>query len=384
MINSRICVITGPLPEEIRGADIIHVNSLLKLLLQLFPKIYLISLNFPKNELNSDKIDLISFNSSSGSNNMIIRVVLFIIMQIKISYQLIKIRNKIDITFFSIGAVELLLPILTCKLMNKKILLMHPGKDVISTFVNSAYHAKTFGNFYIKSALALEKLSYYLSDQIIVHSYNLKKYAIDKEISKKIVYGSRFYVDVGVFRIRNEINTRRFSIAYIGKFTDIKGIMKYINAMPFVWAADEDVNFLICGDGPQKEIITKTLNKFHFKEQVKIKGWMDHKKLPDCLNQIKILVIPSETEVGPQILLEAMACGTIVLSTRVGIVEHIIKDGVNGFILKDNSPECIAQNITRIIRNPQLNDIAINARKLVKEEYSLRAVSNIYKKIISD
>jgi len=381
MENSRMCVITGPLPKEISDADVLHVNSLLSLLLQLFSKIYLISPNFPENELISDKIHLISINSSSSSNNMMIRGFLFIIMQINISYHIIKLRNKIDITFFSIGAVELSLPILTCKLMNKKIVLIHPGKNVIPTFLNSLYSNKPFGKFYIKSALAFERLSYYLSDKIILHSKNLKKYVNDKEINKKMVYGSRFHVDVDLFNNENEINSRSFSVAYIGKFTDIKGIMKFIYAMPFIWAAEENVKFLICGDGPQKKIVTKTLSDFHFKQQVKIKGWSDHKKLPECLNQIKILVIPSETEVGPQILLEAMACGTIVLSTKVGIVEHTIKDGVNGFLLENNSPEYIAQNISRIINDPHLDEISRNARRFIEENYSLTIVSELYKQI---
>lgn len=381
MDNSRLCVVTGPLPQKVNGADIVHITNLLNLLLQIFPKLYLISLNFPKKNLNNNKIKLISSNSPYH-NNMILRIITFILMQIKVSYEIIRIQKKVDVLLFSIGAVELFLPILTSKLFKKKVFVMHPGKGVIPTFVKTEYNNKIFGNFYIQSALALEKLSYSLSDQIIVHNHDLQKYAKNQNIYNKIVYGSRFYIDSDTFNIKTDLTSRRFGVSYIGKFTEIKGVMNFVSAIPIIEHSNKNVEFFVCGDGTQKDIVVNKLNNLDFKEKIQISAWIDHKRLPEYLNKIKILVIPSKTEVGPQILLEAMACGTIVLSTKVGIVEHTIKDGENGFLLENNSPECIAQNILRIINDPHLDEVSRNARRLVEENYSLTVVSKLYKEII--
>jgi glycosyltransferase involved in cell wall biosynthesis len=65
-----------------------------------------------------------------------------------------------------------------------------------------------------------------------------------------------------------------------------------------------------------------------------------------------------------------MACGTPVLATSVGGVPDLIKDGNIGFIMADNSPECIARNVIRALEHPELEKIVKNARKFIKDEYS--------------
>ena len=50
-----------------------------------------------------------------------------------------------------------------------------------------------------------------------------------------------------------------------------------------------------------------------------------------------------------------MGCGTPVLATSVGGVPDVIKDKETGFIMEDNSPECIAENIERVLNHPDLD-----------------------------
>jgi glycosyltransferase involved in cell wall biosynthesis len=379
----KITVVTGSLPTEVNEADVLHINSFVNLLIGISSQIYLISFNFPKDALIHDKINLIAPNILFNKNNMILRIFSFFMMQIKISYEIIRIHKNVNTIIFSVGAVELVIPILISKLLNKQILLMHPGKDVIKTFVSSAYNSNRFGKVYIFIALLLEKLSYFLSDKIIVHTKDFNKYAT-RLTKHKLVYGSRFYVDSNIFKIQTKLSNRDVLVGYIGKFTDIKGIMKFVESIPLTNNLNKNVNFLICGDGPQKGLIKETIHDLGLNEKVVFKGWIKHDNLSDYLNRIKILVIPSETEVGPQILLEAMACGAIVLSTRVGIADQIIKHGQNGFILENNSPEHIAKNICGILLNNNLSNISQNARNCVMRNYSLDAVSELYKEIISD
>ena len=68
-----------------------------------------------------------------------------------------------------------------------------------------------------------------------------------------------------------------------------------------------------------------------------------------------------------------MHCGTPVLATSVGAIPSIIKDGETGFIMKDNSPECIAENVIRALNGPNLNEIAKNARALVERDFTYEA-----------
>ena len=77
-----------------------------------------------------------------------------------------------------------------------------------------------------------------------------------------------------------------------------------------------------------------------------------------------------------------MACGTPVLATSVGGVPDLIKDGETGFIMEDNSPKCIAENVTRALKYPNLEDIVKNARKLIEKEYTYEAAVERYRRIL--
>ena len=76
-----------------------------------------------------------------------------------------------------------------------------------------------------------------------------------------------------------------------------------------------------------------------------------------------------------------MGCGTPVLATPVGGVPDVIKDGKTGFIMGDNSPECIAKNVMRALEHPDLERIVENA---VEREFTYAAAVERYKKILED
>jgi glycosyltransferase involved in cell wall biosynthesis len=97
---------------------------------------------------------------------------------------------------------------------------------------------------------------------------------------------------------------------------------------------------------------------------------------------LQLLVIPSFTEGLPNIILEAMACGTPVLATSVGAIPDIIKDGETGYIMENNSPVCIAENITRVLGDPDREKIAMNARKMVESDFTFDTTVTQWKRIL--
>lgn len=113
-------------------------------------------------------------------------------------------------------------------------------------------------------------------------------------------------------------------------------------------------------------------------------GKINHKEIPDCLNEAKLVVLPSYGEGLPNIVLEAMACGTSALATPVGGIPDVVKDGETGFSMEDNTPECIARNAIRASNHPDLEKITKNARTLIEKEYTLEAAVERYKKILEN
>jgi len=83
-------------------------------------------------------------------------------------------------------------------------------------------------------------------------------------------------------------------------------------------------------------------------------------------------------------MLEAMACGTPVLATSVGMIPEVIADGETGFIMENNSPGCIAQNVTRALNSPKLERVAKNGRQLIVENFTFETTVLRWQKIFDE
>ena len=165
---------------------------------------------------------------------------------------------------------------------------------------------------------------------------------------------------------------------------EIKGIENFIQAIPEILTEKNNFKFILIGDGPLMDKIKEFRDANHLQENIILTGWINHNDLPRYLNEFKLLILPSYTEGLPNVILEAMACGTPVITTNVGAIPDIIQDEHTGFIMDDNSEETIRINITRALQHPQLNVIVQNANILVNKEFNYNNTLNLWKKILQD
>jgi len=360
------------------------VASTLHVLEPLAQEIYAITGNFPEDVISSEKIHIINIGiKENAQSSMLVRTPRFMILQLKMGYHLFKIASKFDIIFLAAGAATLFLPALLAKLMRKKIVSLYPGREALQKTAEIAYEKTLLGKrIFLPIVGVLERLNHRLSDKIVVFRSDVTSPVLRRYATKISPGGSRFYVDVGSFRVEKDLDSRKNRVGYIGRFEEIKGVMNFVRAIPLILRSSAGVKFLIGGDGSQRDEIEKEIKDARLGDKITLTGWIPYDKLSQYLNEIKLLVIPSHTEVGPQILFEAMACGTPVLATSVGIVPDVIKDGETGFILEGNSPECIAENVVRALENPNLNEITKKARMLIEERYTYELAVERYREVL--
>ena len=144
-----------------------------------------------------------------------------------------------------------------------------------------------------------------------------------------------------------------------------------------------EAEFLLGGGGPLLDRVEKELTGLIGRDRARVLDWILHNELPGYLNQMKLLVLPSQYEGLPTIVLEAMACGTPVLAAAVGAVPDLITDGETGFIMENNSPDCIARNVIRALNHPALDQTSQNARAFVEREYSYGAMKEKWQKLLA-
>ncbi|MFC1871164.1 glycosyltransferase family 4 protein [Chloroflexota bacterium] len=222
-----------------------------------------------------------------------------------------------------------------------------------------------------------------MAERIVIDSERLiSGSGTERYRGKVIVAGDRRFIDSDIFKEKKPLIERGNLIGYVGRLSYEKGVMSLVRAIPSILKQRQDLEFLIGGDGPLLGEIKNEVAVLELDNKVELSGWIPHDKLADYLNELKLFVLPSSTEGLPNIVLEAMACGTPVLVTSVGALPEIIKDKETGFIMKDNSPESIANGIMKALSYSHLGKVADNARTLVENKYTFYIALERYRDIL--
>ena len=346
--------------ETVRGGES-TLRNVLEQLIPLSKEIYAITMDFPYGF--GDNVHIIKIKATGKRDWVLVSALRFLLVQLKICFHLSKIARNIDIVIFYVGASTFILPMLWCKLARKKTMLCATG--IVTK--QSAQEIKWFGFYLLRAA---ELIGLHLADRVAVESpAGIKPLKLNK-FKKKVSIAGALYIDINIFKSDKGVHERENLVGYIGRLADGKGIENLIHAVPLLLEENSDIMFLIGGDGLLFNRVIGNLVRNNLTENVKMVGWIPHEVLPRYLNELKLLILPSFGEGLPGIVQEAMACGAVVLATPVGCVPDLIKDGETGFIMEDNSPECIARNVIRALNYPCLEQIAQNARRLIEREYA--------------
>ena len=305
--------------------------------------------------------------------NPIFRVINYIILNLKISWSVLLISKDVD-SFLFFMETGLPLPMIIAKLRKKRILWLLPSSLRKMMEHNNDFLYLFLGPF--------QSLSYNTADKIVLYSPNLIKEWKLQNYSGKIFIAHEQYININIFSVTTFLNNRPLLIGYIGRLSEEKGVQNFIRALPELLNERKDLSVFIGGDGPLKKAIEITLNNEGVTARVDLPGWISQEDLPKYLNKLRLLVLPSYTEGLPNIMLQAMACGTLVLATPVGAIIDIIKDKETGFIMENNSPVCIAENIIRALEDPNLEKIAMNAKNMVEKEFTFNCTVMQWKRIL--
>ena len=226
-------------------------------------------------------------------------------------------------------------------------------------------------------------------------SINTKKSLVKFGIPKKKIFYTPLSVDTKIFnslRHREKIALKKkFSIPedklILGSFVKdgdgfkegltpkkIKNPKMLINALKNV--VEKKKLFLVLS-GPARGYVKKELKKigvdfFH-------KNCSSQKELAELYKLIDATIINSNNEGGPYSLLESLASGVPVISTKVGMSPEIIKDNINGFIIKINNHKLLAKKIRLMFDKKKLDFLKLNSRKSIKN-YSINSVGKKYYK----
>jgi glycosyltransferase involved in cell wall biosynthesis len=303
------------------------------------------------------------------------------VIEIKLCIAVAQVAGDIDVVFFHLCGAFSLPPLLVAKVLGKKTITNVNGRGSLSA--KRGY--RSFMRKYLLANLLglLESAVFALSDQIAVQSPAAISFLELDRYRVKIAIRSTICIDTSSFREITRIVDRALSIGYIGRLDPGKGISNLIKALSDLTTYRNDLKVLIAGEGSLFNTLEAEIERSGQRSHVELKKWVPHEDIPLYLNQLRLLILPSDSEGLPRIVLEAMACGTVVVATPVGGIPDVIADGHTGFILEDSSPECIARTVIRAIQHPNLSQIAQNAHMEIENTYSFSSLIEQYRNTLA-
>lgn len=368
------CIITPPCGR----ATISPLSNLLKICNNIFGKVKVVLIygdygnDFNSITENNSEVEIYLIRYKQ-KRNILFNLFYYVLIQFKTLYYIFLCSKKVSVYYFFL-ADTLILPMVAVKLLGRKATIIMGSNVNKEMALKKDYFAYIFRLFI--------QANYKLSDRIILYSPNLiKSWGLEK-YRDKILIAHEHFIDLTIFYPTKKFTDRSNLIGYIGRLNEEKGILNFIKAIPEILKEQSDLEFLIIGDGPLRDEIKTYISRNNLNEKVKIVGWISHDKLPIYMNELKLAVLPSYTEGLPNIMLEMLACGTPVLATPVGAIPDIIIDGKSGFIMENNSVECLTENIIRVLKCPDIEKVITDAHSLIEREFIFEVTVKRWKNIL--
>lgn len=197
-------------------------------------------------------------------------------------------------------------------------------------------------------------------------------------------------VDVNKFKpIKVDKNENTiFFLSVLDKFHKYKGLDYLLNALKIVRRDICDVKLIIGGKGELINRYRRIVELLDLKNNVEFHGFIPNEKIVEYYNKCSIFVLPSISSAQEGfgiVLLEALACGTPIVSTDIVGVAEDVKENNAGIIVPPRNPDALADAIIYLLENKDLaRKMGENGRRLVEEKYTWKRIAEMTEKIYEE
>jgi glycosyltransferase involved in cell wall biosynthesis len=155
-----------------------------------------------------------------------------------------------------------------------------------------------------------------------------------------------------------------------GRLRESKGVDVLLKAVRLLKEWGRDVEVLVVGDGPMRGRLLHLADKLDLRRRVTFYG--DFSPTDETIPSLDIYIQPDLTEAFGIELVEAMVCGLPVVASAAGGVQEIIKEKVNGLLVRPGDANALARHLGSLIENAEWRqELGDNAREHVEQYYSL-------------
>lgn len=311
------------------------------------------------------------FLSTYSSENNVLNILWFPVKYLNILFFLIKnkkysivhIHGASYISFYRKYAIFLIVKYLL-------------GRKVVYHIHGGAYH-----KFENDSSFFLKQMIHHMmdkSDAIICLSENWSKYYKTNFHPIKVFVLNNIIQEPNSGKIWIDKNVIQF--LFLGKISEEKGVFDLIESVhknkDFLQGK---VKIIIGGDGETDRLMSK-INQLKIFKIIEFVGWVSGEEKDKLLAESDIFLLPSYYEGLPISILEAMSYKMPIISTDVGGIPTIVKNDINGFLIKAGDKEALFAEMKFFIENREkIKEYGQNSLKIVQDFLPDRVIVDLHK-----
>jgi glycosyltransferase involved in cell wall biosynthesis len=142
------------------------------------------------------------------------------------------------------------------------------------------------------------------------------------------------------------------TLVFAGRLSIQKAVGVTLDAL----AQLEGVSLVLAGDGPDAGLLRRRASELSLDGRVRFLGPQPRERVLELLGAADAVVLSSNWENFPHVLVEALGVGTPVIATATGGVTEIVTDGENGLLVPPGDPDALAAAVRRYFEDPALQD----------------------------
>lgn len=180
------------------------------------------------------------------------------------------------------------------------------------------------------------------------------------------------------------------TILSVGSISQRKGHLLLVKAFEIVHKTVPSAKLIIAGTLTEKAYYTQLQNeigKLHLKQSVELLTNIPQEQLLQIYQEATIFALHSQEESQGIALVEAMATGLPIVSTLVGGIPFVVKNGKTGLLSKYGDVDSFANNMIKLLTNENLRTQMSQSARLSAQSYSwqeiTQAIEIIYNRIIT-
>ncbi len=178
--------------------------------------------------------------------------------------------------------------------------------------------------------------------------------------------------------LERRVDGKEIKFFTVARLVEKKGLEYSIRAVAKIADQYPQIQYTIAGDGPLQKQLEKLIGELGMRDRVHLAGPLSSDHISALMKKAHIYILASVTaqdgdqEGMPVSLMEAMATGLPVISTRHSGISELVQDGISGFLVPEKDVDALAEKCEYLISHPQRRmEMGRSGRKFVEENFEI-------------